>query len=101
MSLQRNETGYHLSAGEVNFHARNVIVATGAFHIPHIPSQARELNHGVFQIHSVNYRNPKDVPAQNVVVVGAGNSGAEIALELAKSGKKGLAGRARCGNHPG
>jgi putative flavoprotein involved in K+ transport len=86
--LRRNEKGYHLTAGELNLHTRNVIVATGSFHIPHIPSHARDLDHGVFQIHSVNYRNPKDVPAQNVVVVGAGNSGAEIALELAKSGRK-------------
>ena len=36
--LQRNEAGYLLSAGEDSFHAQNVIVATGAFHIPHTPS---------------------------------------------------------------
>ncbi len=91
---QRNENGYHIQAAEINFHARNVIVATGAFHIPYIPAVARELNDGIFQIHSADYHAPKDVAAQNVIVVGAGNSGAEIALELAKAGKKvWLAGR--------
>jgi putative flavoprotein involved in K+ transport len=86
--LQRNEIGYQLTAGEVSYRARNVIVATGAFHTPHVSSLAPELNRSIFQMHSVNYRNPKDVPVQKVVVVGAGNSGTEIALELAKAGRK-------------
>jgi putative flavoprotein involved in K+ transport len=93
-ALSRNEAGYRLSAGKESFHARNVVVATGAFHIPYIPSLGRELDQGIFQMHSVDYRKPADVPVQSVVVVGAGNSGAEIALELAKAGKKvWLAGR--------
>jgi putative flavoprotein involved in K+ transport len=92
--LQRNEAGYRLSAGEERFHARNVIVATGAFHTPYTPNIAQGLTLGIFQMHSVDYRRPKDVPVQNVVVVGAGNSGAEIGLELAKDGRKvWLAGR--------
>lgn len=93
-ALSRNERGYRLSTGGTSMHARNVIVATGAFHTPRIPPHAQELDHGIFQMHSVDYRNPKDVPGQNVVVVGSGNSGAEIAFELAKAGRKvWLAGR--------
>ncbi len=69
--LQRNEKGYHISSGEAGYHTSNVIVATGAFHTPMIPSHAQELNHGMFQLHSVAYHNPQDVPAQNVIVVGA------------------------------
>jgi putative flavoprotein involved in K+ transport len=92
--LNRDERGYRLSAGEASFHAHNVIVATGSFHTPHIPSHARELNQDIFQMHSVDYQNPSDVPVQKVVVVGAGNSGAEIAIDLAKAGRKvWLAGR--------
>jgi putative flavoprotein involved in K+ transport len=87
-TINRNEAGYHLSAGDNGFHARNVIVATGAFHSPHIPSIAHEINPGIFQMHSAAYRNPGQVPSQRVLVVGAGNSGAEIALELAKAGRK-------------
>lgn len=93
-SLNRNEGGYRLSAGEASYHARNVIVATGAFRTPYSPAIAQELPSGIFQMHSAHYHRPKDVPVQNVVVVGAGNSGAEIALELAKEGRKvWLAGR--------
>jgi putative flavoprotein involved in K+ transport len=92
--LSRNEKSYRLSAGETSFHARNVIIATGAFHTPHIPTLARELNPDIFQMHSVAYRNPEQIPAQSVLVVGAGNSGAEISIELAKTGRKvWLAGR--------
>jgi putative flavoprotein involved in K+ transport len=86
--LSRNENGYRLSAGGTSFHAKNVIVATGAFHIPRIPSFSLELDPAIFQMHSVAYRNPSNVTSQNVVVVGAGNSGAEIAIELAKAGRK-------------
>jgi putative flavoprotein involved in K+ transport len=92
--LQRNETGFQLSAGETSYHARNVIIATGAFHTPHIPDFSFVLDPGIFQMHSAYYRNPDNIPAENMLVVGAGNSGAEIALELAKAGKKvWLAGR--------
>ena len=87
-SLGRDETGYWLSVGARVLHARNVIVATGAFRIPHIPSQAHNLDHGVLQIHSAGYHTPDDVPVQEVLVVGAGNSGAEIAIELARAGKR-------------
>jgi putative flavoprotein involved in K+ transport len=86
--LERNEAGYHVSAGDIGFHARHVIVATGAFHTPFIPSIATELDRGIFQLHSVAYHKPSEVPAQKVVVVGAGNSGAEIALELTQAGRK-------------
>jgi putative flavoprotein involved in K+ transport len=86
--LRRNEGGYHVSAGEAGYHAHQVIVATGAFHTPFIPSFATELDRGIFQLHSVLYHKPQDVTAQSVLVVGAGNSGAEIALELAQNGRK-------------
>jgi len=86
--LQRNEAGYHLTAGETSLHARNVIVATGAFRKPYIPGFAQSLSKDIFQMHSVSYRSPSNLPMQNVVVAGAGNSGAEIAIELAKAGKK-------------
>jgi putative flavoprotein involved in K+ transport len=87
-ALHRNEKGYKLSSGETTFHARNVIIATGSFHTPYIPAQAQGLDQSLFQMHSMSYRNPADVPVHHVLVVGAGNSGAEIALELAKTGKR-------------
>lgn len=70
-----------------------VIVATGAFQRPHIPSVASRLAPHIRQLHSSEYRNPFELPDGPVLVVGAGNSGAQIALELAQSRKVWLAGR--------
>ena len=93
-SLQRNEAGYHITAGQNNFHARHVIVATGAFRTPNTPALARRLSTDIFQMHSSEYKKASDVPVDNTLVVGAGNSGVEIALDLARAGKKvWLAGR--------
>jgi putative flavoprotein involved in K+ transport len=93
-SLQRDSQSYKLSAGEDNFYAQNVIIATGSFRTPYTPASARGLSKSIMQMHSTDYRNPSDVLVKNVLVVGAGNSGVEIAIELANAGKKTwLAGR--------
>ena len=85
--LDRNGHGYHLTSGTNNYSAKNVIVATGAYQKPYTPAFAGQLDPGIFQLHSYDYRNPEQIPAQDVLVVGAGNSGAEIAIDLAKTGK--------------
>jgi putative flavoprotein involved in K+ transport len=86
--LSPTEQGFQISAGIVNFTARNVIVATGPFQVPYIPSFSGQLDPGIIQMHSSAYFNPKQIPAKSVLVVGAGNSGAEIALELFGAGKQ-------------
>jgi putative flavoprotein involved in K+ transport len=92
--LSREGQGYRLSAGSSSFSAKNVIVATGPFHRPHTPAFASELDPAIRQWHSSAYRNPEQIPVKTVLVVGAGNSGAEIALELSRAGKQvWLAGR--------
>jgi putative flavoprotein involved in K+ transport len=63
--------------------ARQVVVATGPFQDPVIPALADGLDADVVQLHSAEYRNPGQVPPGPVVVVGAGNSGLQIADELA------------------
>jgi putative flavoprotein involved in K+ transport len=63
--------------------AANVIVATGAFHHPRVPPFAAELARTIVQLHSNQYRNRRQLQPGGVLVVGAGNSGAEIAVELA------------------
>jgi putative flavoprotein involved in K+ transport len=71
-----------------------VIVATGPFQVPYKPPFASELDPAILQVHSSAYNSPKDVPPRSVLVVGAGNSGAEIALELVRAGMQvWLAGR--------
>ena len=93
-ALNSNEQGFHVSTNAANFHASHVIVATNSYQLPSIPSFSRELDPSIFQMHSSLYRNPSQIPAQSVLIVGTGNSGSEIALELIKSGKRvWLAGR--------
>jgi putative flavoprotein involved in K+ transport len=94
MRLFKDETGYQVSTSAGSLHAKNVIVATGAYQKPYTPAFAGALDPAIFQVHSAAYCSPQQVPAQNVLVVGAGNSGAEIGLELARAGKQvWLAGR--------
>ena len=73
--------------------ANSVVVATGPFQRPKIPAVASRLDAGIVQLHSSSYRSPFDLPDGPVLVVGAGNSGAQIALELARHRKVWLAGR--------
>jgi putative flavoprotein involved in K+ transport len=63
--------------------ANQVVVATGPFQLPRLPALADELAPDVFQTHSTGYRRPSDVPEGTVLVVGGGNTGFQIAEELA------------------
>jgi putative flavoprotein involved in K+ transport len=73
--------------------AGQVIVATGPFQRPVVPPFAADLSPAVFRAHSSAYRNPAQIPDGEVLVVGAGNSGAQIAEELARARGVTLAGR--------
>jgi putative flavoprotein involved in K+ transport len=84
---------FTIDAGGVRLEADNVVVATGPFQQPRIPEIARQLDAGIRQLHSSAYHNPFDLPDGPVLVVGAGNSGAQIAMEVARFRKVWLAGR--------
>jgi putative flavoprotein involved in K+ transport len=81
-----------VAAGDRRFEADNVVVAMANYQRPRIPSFAGELDRRIVQIHSAAYRNPSQWQAGDVLVVGAGNSGAEIALEAARGHRTWLAG---------
>jgi putative flavoprotein involved in K+ transport len=83
---------FEVSWGERTLLAENVVVATGAFNNPRVPAFARELDERIVQLHSKEYRNRSQIQKGGVLVVGAGNSGAEIAIELAPHHKIWLAG---------
>lgn len=83
---------FEVAAGEKVLEAENVVAATGAYHHPRVPEFARDLDGSVVQLHSKEYRNPSQVRNGGVLVVGAGNSGAEIAIELAADHRTWLAG---------
>lgn len=65
------------------FFVRNVIVATGSCRVPMLPCVPGQADFAGLQLHSSAYRNPAQIPPGNVLVVGAGNAGAQIAAELA------------------
>jgi putative flavoprotein involved in K+ transport len=80
-------------AGDQRFEAENVVVAMANYQRPRVPPFAAELDRGIVQLHSFDYRNPGQLQAGDVLIVGAGNSGAEIARELVKTHTTWLAGR--------
>jgi len=66
------------------YQTRNIVVATGSFQKPYVPALAAELDPSIFQTHSSEYQNPQQLQDGEVLVVGAGNSGTQISLELAE-----------------
>lgn len=84
-SLRKDGDGFVLEADERRILADQVVVATGPFQVPNVPALAGRLADEVFQRHSTGYRRPADVPEGRVLVVGGGNTGFQIAKELAAS----------------
>ena len=82
-SLTRTEEGFEVGTADATYRARQVVVATGPFQVPFVPPPAAKLDPSVAQVHSAEYRNPQALPAGRVLVVGGGNSGFQIAEELA------------------
>lgn len=84
--VTKQSDGFLVTAGDHRIRARQVVVAMSNFQRPRVPRFANELDRGIVQLHSRDYRNPRQLQPGGVLVVGAGNSGAEIALELARAG---------------
>ena len=83
VSVRRLDGTFEVRTSEGTLLARSVVAAPGPTTTPRIPALAQELNPRITQLHSSQYRAPEAVPAGGIVVVGAGTSGAEIAMELA------------------
>jgi putative flavoprotein involved in K+ transport len=91
-SVAREQGQFVVSVGDERLAARNVVVATGALRVPKLPPFAAEFDPRIVQLHSADYSNPAQLQDGDVLVVGAGNSGAEIAYELAETRRCLLAG---------
>jgi putative flavoprotein involved in K+ transport len=91
--LSRNGSGFVVTAGERRFEADNVVVAHASWQEPRVPSLAAELDPTIVQLHSAGYRNPDQLQEGDLLVVGAGNSGAEIALDARHGRQTWLSGR--------
>ena len=94
LPVRLNTTVTHLTRGSGRYRAATstgpieadqVVVATGPFQVPFTPEIANELGPDLAQFHSSEYQSPDDLPEGRVLVVGAANSGQQIALELAES----------------
>src|SRR5437867_2212767 len=90
-SLNQRDGTYVVATADTEFTAGQVVVATGPFQVPFVPPVAGDLDETVFQIHSAGYRNPAQLPEGRVLVVGGGNSGFQIAEELAATRRVDLA----------
>ncbi len=79
--------GFHVKTSQGVIEARYVVAATGPFQRPLMP-QIVPQTAGIAQLHAADYRNPAQLPAGTVLVVGAGSSGAQIADELNRAGRR-------------
>jgi putative flavoprotein involved in K+ transport len=86
-ALRKIRTGFELKSRDARFEADAVIVATGALQRPSIPEFSASLSPAVRQLHSSTYHDPAQIGAGRTLIVGAGNSGAQIAEELVAAGR--------------
>jgi len=93
IELLKTSEGFEIITSNGRLFSNFVIVATGTNPIAYIPEFAKELDNKIIQIHSSEYKNPPGFPALTTLVVGAGISGVEIAIELSKSRTTLLSGR--------
>ncbi|UYM05646.1 flavin-containing monooxygenase [Solicola gregarius] len=98
--VRREGTAYAVATDEGDYRCRNVVVATGTFgRTPDVPELATELDPGILQLHSSEYRRPGQLRDGAVLVVGASHSGTDIAYEVAQNHPTVLMGR-DCGQLP-
>src|SRR5947207_3109392 len=76
--LSREHGRFHVQAGTMQLTADQVVIAMASFQKQRVPELARQLRSDIFQMHSSAYRNPAQLRDGSVLVVGGGNSGAEI-----------------------
>ena len=83
--LSRNGRTYVLETSDGVMEADNVVIASGAHQTPKVPAFAQDLDRRIVQLHSVEYKNPSQLRKGGVLIVGLGNSGAEIANEVSRT----------------
>ena len=90
--LSRLGDRFLVVTGDQQFEADNVVVAMSGWQRPRVPAFARDLNPCIVQLHTFEYRNPSQLQPGGVLIVGAGNSGAEIALDVVRGHETWLSG---------
>lgn len=82
------ESGFEVSTSAGRFSTEHIVIATGGYDIPIVPDYAASLPAHIQQIHSVDYRNPAQLPEGEVLVVGSGQSGVQLMEDLHLAGRK-------------
>src|SRR6202011_1116583 len=82
------KSGFAIATSSGDFTADNVVVAIGGYHTVTLPRMAERLPHAIVQLHSSHYKNPQALPAGEVLVVGTGQSGCQIAEDLHLAGRR-------------
>jgi putative flavoprotein involved in K+ transport len=91
--LSKDGGRYVVRCGEHRFEADHVVVATGFYGTPAVPEFAAALDPRIVQMHSSAYRDPSQLRPGGVLLVGAGNSGADIGMEVSRTHRTWLSGR--------
>lgn len=91
--LSKQGDRFIVSTGNQRFEAESVVVAMANYQKPRVPVFARDLDPGIVQLHSHEYRNVAQLRDGGVLVVGAGNSGADIAIEVSRTRKTWMSGK--------
>jgi putative flavoprotein involved in K+ transport len=91
--LSREGRRYVVEADEQRIEADHVVVAMANYQAARVPAFSAELDHHIVQLHSRDYRDPAQLQEGGVLIVGAGNSGSEIALEVARTHRTWMSGR--------
>ncbi|MCU0423759.1 MAG: NAD(P)/FAD-dependent oxidoreductase [Bacteroidia bacterium] len=86
--LSKSDTDFMVITTTGSFYAKNVIVCTGPFQIPFVPTFSQHLNSNILQLHSNAYKKPAQLRSGDTLVVGGGNSGVQIVEELINHGVK-------------
>ncbi|WP_049627964.1 flavin-containing monooxygenase [Bacillus sp. JFL15] len=96
ISVQKLNNYFLIKTNREDYQTKNLVMAAGPFHTPNIPSISKDVAGHIHQLHSSQYKHSKQLAPGNVLVVGGGNSGAQIAVELSKERVTYLA----CSNKP-
>jgi len=83
--IEEVNDAYQIYTNKGTIQAKQVVVATGPFHTPFVPAISQSLSPAIAQFHSSEYKNPAQLQPGNVLIVGGGNSGAQIAVELSET----------------
>ncbi|MDX6262344.1 MAG: putative flavoprotein involved in transport [Kribbellaceae bacterium] len=87
-SLEQSSQGFQLTTDAATVTADQIVLATGPYQRPKVPRFAERLPSDLQQLHSSQYRNPEQLPAGDVLVVGTGQSGCQIAEDLHLAGRQ-------------